>query len=80
MERLRIEGIIAAYVSARAFGFIVTEEKDVRRFFFHLTSIVEGRDRIAEGQRVSFTVNPIREGKCFSAEEIIVSDQSVVTR
>jgi len=80
MERTRMNGLIGAWVGARAFGWIVTEELNVQRFFFHLSNVTEGVDLIAEGRRVTFVVNPIRKGKCFSAEEVMVSEQSVVTR
>jgi cold shock CspA family protein len=67
----RTEGLIATWIPDRAFGFLVTEEKEVRRFFFHITNVPEEQiGLIAVGQRVTFTIDPIKKGKCFSADNV----------
>jgi cold shock CspA family protein len=74
----RIEGIVAVWLPARAFGFIVTEEKEVRRFFMHLSHITKGADDIAVGKRATFTVSPIREGKNPTALDVEILTDNVI--
>jgi len=71
----RLEGIVAVWIPARAFGFIVTEDvKNFQKFFVHLSHIRANADKIAVGARATFEVNPIREGKNLSAVEVEVLD------
>jgi len=71
MERLL--GTIAVWIPTRAFGFIVIEDpKNFQKFFFHLSHVAVGADRIAVGANATFGINPIREGKNLSAIEVEV--------
>lgn len=73
MERL--QGTIAVWIPARAFGFIVIQDpKNFQKYFFHLSHVTKGADRIAVGAEAVFGVNPIREGKNLSAIEVEILD------
>lgn len=74
MDTSKTQGVISAWTSNRAFGFIVTEEFVPRSFFFHLSNVIDGVELIAVGRRVSFNVNPVREGKRYSAIDVEVGE------
>jgi len=56
---MRYEGTISVWIGSRNFGFI-TPHNDSQRLFLHKTKIKSGQPLV--GARVTYEINPIREG------------------
>jgi cold shock CspA family protein len=80
----RLNGVVAVWLAARGFGFIVVERNvgrcvEVTKYFFHLSHITKNADRVAVGEKASFAVNPIREGKNLSAIDVEILDPAIAS-
>jgi cold shock CspA family protein len=65
-------GTICRWLEPRNFGFISQGAgKTFERFFFHQRAFKSDGIPVV-GARVSFVVNPVQEGPCRTAEQVVV--------
>lgn len=76
-----MQGKVEWYSVTRGFGILSTVAADgaLDKFYFHVTKILKSPEKIKQGQRAEFDINPIppRPGNLPMAMNIIIMEPSV---